>query len=211
MAVERALITTLEIPPTEEPVELREAKIHMSMEEGETIEDEYIESIIIKAAREGVELITGRALLNQTWSYYLNEWPDGNEIKLPRPPLIWTVANSYITYTDSDGTVHTFENAGPPVTYDYDVDTDSEPGRIVLKYGESWPSATLQPMNPIRIYYDCGWKDPEDVPAMLKAAILLTASDMYENREPTLIGVSAQTLKTLDRILYNYTDWTWKV
>ncbi|MCK5605441.1 phage gp6-like head-tail connector protein, partial [Candidatus Pacearchaeota archaeon] len=61
------------------------------------------------------------------------------------------------------------------------------------------------------IYYDCGWPDPENVPAMLKVAILLVASDMYENREPTLIGVSAQTLKTLDRILDDYIDWTWKV
>jgi len=209
MAYETVLITTLEVPPTEEPVELREARTHMSMEEGETIEDEYIESILIKAAREYVERRTGRAILDQTWSYYLNEWPDGNEILLPYPNLIWTVADSYIKYTDSDGTVHTFENAGP--TYDYDVDTNSEPGRIVLKYGESWPSDTLQPMNPIHIYYDCGWTDPEDVPAMLKAAILLVTSDMYENREPTLIGVSAQTLKTLDRILYAYTDWTWKV
>lgn len=201
----RPLITTLEIPPTEEPVELREAKTHMSMEEGETIEDEYIEDIIIKAARESVESITGRAILDQTWSYYLDEWPDGNEILLPYPNLIWTVADSSIKYTDSDGTETTMP------TTDYVIDTNRKPGRIVLEYGKVWPSATLHPMNPIHIYYDCGWTDPENVPAMLKAAILLVISDMYENREPTLIGVSTQTLKTLDRILYAYTDWTWKV
>ena len=210
MAFDKPLITTLEVAPTEEPVELREAKIHMSLEEGETIEDEYIGDIILPAARECVESITGRAILDQTWSYYLDEWPKGKEILLPYPNLIWTVTDSYIEYTDSDGTAHTFENVGPPVTYDYDVDTDRKPGRIVLKYGETWPSATLQPKNPIHIKYDCGWTDPVDVPARLKMAILLVTSDMYENREPTLIGVSAQTLKTLDRILYAYTDWTFK-
>lgn len=194
-----ALITTLEIEPAEEPVELREAKIQMSLEEGETIEDEFIDTLI-KTAREYVEKATGYALLDQTWSYYLNEWPSGNEIILPYPPLIWTVADSYIKYRDSDGTLYTFENVGPPVTYDYDVDTDSEPGRIVLKYGEVWPSATLQPMNPIRIYYDCGWTDPEDVPATYKHIMKLLISDMYENREPTIIGVSATTLKTIDRL-----------
>lgn len=205
MALEKALITTLEVAPTEEPVELREAKIHMRLEEGETIEDEYIEGIIIKAAREYVETITARAFLDQTWSYYLDEWPKGREILIPYPNLIWTVADSYIKYTDSDDTETTMP------TTDYVIDTDRKPGRIVLAYGETWPSATLHPRNPIRIYYDCGWTDPENVPAMLKAAILLVTSDMYENREPTLIGVSAQTLKTLDRILDNYTDWTFKI
>ena len=205
MEFNKPLITTLEIPPTEEPVELREAKTHMSLEEGETIEDEYIDGILIKAAREYVESITGRAILDQTWSYYLSEWPEGNEILLPRPPLIWTEADSYITYTDTAGTTTTMT-----ITTDYLVDTDREPGRIVLPYGKVWPSDSLHPKNPIRIYYDCGWTDPENVPAMLKAAILLVTSDMYENREPTLIGVSAQTLKTLDRILDNYTDWTFK-
>ena len=205
MPLEKPLITTLEIAPVEEPVELREAKVHMSMEEGETIEDEYIDGILIKAAREYVESITAHALLDQTWSYYLNEWPEGDEILLPYPPLIWTVADSYIKYTDSDGTETTMP------TTDYIIDTDRKPGRIVLEYGEVWPSVSLYPKNPIHIYYDCGWTDPENVPAMLKAAILLVTSDMYENREPTLIGVSAQTLKTLDRILDNYTDWTFKI
>jgi len=190
----RPLITTLEVEPTEEPVEVREAKIHMSLEEGETIEDEFIDTLI-KAAREYVEKTTGYALLDQTWSYYLNEWPEGNEIILPYPPLIWTVADSYITYTDSAGTATTLTH-----TTDYVIDTDRKPGRIVLAYGKVWPSPDFHPRNPIHIYYDCGWADPEDVPASYKAIMKLLISDMYENREITVIGVSATTLKTIDRL-----------
>ena len=189
-----ALITTLEIEPTEEPVEVQEAKMHMSGEEGETIEDEYIDTLI-KTAREYVEKITGYALLDQTWSYYLNEWPAGDEIILPYPPLIWTVAASSITYTESDDT------PGTMPTTDYVIDTDRKPGRIVLAYGKVWPSTDLHPKNPIRIKYDCGWTDPEDVPATYKHIMKLMISDMYENREPTIVGVSATTLKTIDRLI----------
>lgn len=189
-----ALITTLEKEPAEEPIELREAKIHMSGEEGETIEDEYIDTLI-KTAREYVEKITGYALLDQTWSYYLNEWPAGDEIILPYPPLIWTVADSSITYTESDDT------PGTMPTTDYVIDTNRKPGRIVLAYGKIWPFPDLHPMNPIRIKYDCGWTDPENVPATYKHIMKLMISDMYENREPTIIGVSATTLKTIDRLI----------
>ena len=190
-----ALITTLEIEPVEELIELREAKTHMSLEEGETIEDEFIDTLI-KVAREYVEKASGYALLDQTWSYYLNEWPKGDEIILPYPPLIWTEANSYIKYTDSAGTVTTLT-----ITTDYVIDTDRRPGRIVLAYGKTWPSPDFHPRNPIHIYYDCGWTDPENVPATYKHIMKLLISDMYENREPTIIGVSATTLKTIDRLI----------
>lgn len=189
-----ALITTLEIASTEEPINEREAKEHMSLEIGDTVEDEYIKTLIT-AAREYVEKITGYVLLDQTWSYYLNEWPAGDEILLPYPPLIWTVADSYIEYTDSGGTVTRLTH-----TTDYVVDTDREPGRIVLAYGKTWPSPDFHPKNPIHICYDCGWTDPKHVPASLKAIMKLLISDMYENREPTIIGVSATNLKTIDRL-----------
>jgi len=91
------------------------------------------------------------------------------------------------------------------------VDTDREPGRIILAYGKSWPSTTLHPRNPIHIYYDCGWTDPAHVPAMLKVAMKLLISDMYENREPTIVGVGVATLKTVDRLIRNHVDYTWKM
>jgi len=200
-----ALILTREVEPTEEPVEIQEAKIHMRVEEGETIEDEFI-GTLIQAAREHVESETGRAILDQTWSYYLNEWPEGDEILLPYPPLIWTVADSYVKYTDSGGTETTLTH-----TTDYVIDTDREPGRIKLAYGKSWPSTTLHPRNPIHIYYDCGWTDPAEVPAMLKVAIKLLVADMYEYREPTVANVTIEVLDTVEKFLRDFRDYTWKM
>jgi hypothetical protein len=39
-----------------------------------------------------------------------------------------------------------------------------------------------------------GGTDQEPVPASLKQAVLLTAAHWYENREATLVGVSAQEI-----------------
>ena len=203
----RATIVT---EPTDEPINEREVKEHCRIEVGETGEDEFIRSLIV-TARKYVEQITGRAILDQTWDLYLDDWPEGDVIVIPKPPLIWTVADSYVKYTDSDDTTHTFYNVGPPVTYDYDVDTDSEPGRIVLKYGESWPCATLRPMNPINIRFDCGWTEPANVPDGIKSAMKLLIADMYEIREPKIIGATVQTLDTVDILLASYRLWDWNV
>lgn len=196
--------TTIVTEPDQEPINEREAKEQMRVEVGETVEDEFIKSLIT-TARRYIEQITGRALLDQTWNMYLDEWPDGDEIKIPYPPLIWTAADSSIVYTDSGETEATFAAAN------YDVDRDSEPGRIVLKYGKSWPVVTLRPMNPIKVCFDCGWAEPENVPAPLKHAIKLMVADMYEVREPTIIGVGVATLKTVDRLLWPYINWTFKI
>jgi len=60
-----------------------------------------------------------------------------------------SVAQVY--YTDTDYTQNTFS------TDYYNVDTSSEPGRIVLEYGDNWPTASLSPENPIEIEFTCGY------------------------------------------------------
>jgi hypothetical protein len=66
---------------------------------GATYEDDLLNSIIT-AAREHVEDITRRALLTQTWDYYLDEWPRENFIKLPYGNL-QTVSS--VKWKDTDG------------------------------------------------------------------------------------------------------------
>lgn len=142
--------------PVFEPVHLNQAKIWLRLAVTNTAaaaytnEDELLTSIV-KAARVVAETETWRALVLQVMDFYLDEWPEGDEIQLPSPPLR---AVESITYTESDGTVSTFSSA------DYSVDTDSAPGRVVLGYGETWPSATLAPKNPIKIRFRCGYAAP---------------------------------------------------
>lgn len=141
-----------------------------------TAEDDLLEDI--RAAAIGhVEDITRRALLTQTWYYYLDAFPAANFIKLPFGNL--QSAGLSVKYKDSDGTETTMT-----LMTDYLIETNGEGiGRIVLPYSESWPSFTAYPSNPITIEFACGWTAAASVPRTIKSALLLICADLYENRE----------------------------
>lgn len=168
--------------PAEEPVSLTEAKAHLRVDIDD--DDTFIASLIT-AAREYVEGAAHRAFVTQTWRLNLDEWPGDDEIELPRPPLQSVTS---ITYKDSDGTTTTWSSS------EYEVDTDSEPGRVKLAYGYSWPSATLAATNPIKITFVAGYGDAEDVPQKWKQAILLLLGHWYENREATIAGTIQRSI-----------------
>lgn len=183
------------IEPAVEPVHVIEARDHLRVDSGD--DDSVIEDVI-SAAREHIEEAARRALVTQTWKLYLDEWPVFDFINLPRPPLQSVTS---VKYTDKDGLQTTWDSSN------YLVDTASEPGRIVLAYGVSWPNVTLRPMNPIEVTFVAGYGDPDDVPQRWRRAILLLAGHWYENREATISGTIARTvpfavesLINLDRI-----------
>lgn len=167
-----------------------------------SVEDDLLTSIIY-AARENVEDITRRALLTQTWYYYLNEFPAEDFIKLPLGNLQSVTS---VKYKDCDGTETTMT-----VTTDYLVETNGEQcGRIMLPYGETWPSETLYPSNPITIEYVCGWTTAALVPYKIKAAMLLICSDLYTNREGQLasvVNMTYQENKVVQKLLASARLW----
>lgn len=136
--------------PRCEPINLSEAKIHLRLATSEataaayTTEDLQLRSIIA-AARVAAETETWKSIVYQGFDLYLDEWPLVDEIELPMPPLRKVDS---VQYTDVEGEVRTFT--------DYSVDLVSEPGRIVLNDGATWPSEELRPNNPIRIRYWAG-------------------------------------------------------
>ncbi len=285
-----------------------------------SVEDDLL-TAIIQTAREHVENITRRALLTQTWDYYLDAWPSVNYIKLPFGNLqsntkaTGTITSSgvnvspddqvkidtktytfrvtpvtegqvkigasaaasldnlksAINHTGTPGVDYVCANAHPTVeattntdtvqtlqaiiggvvgnsialtttavTYTlsgalltggitsarieyYDTDgiateidvttdyimefNDGSIGRIVLPYGQSWPSVTLYPSNPIQIRFYCGWLTAAAIPSAIRTAVKMIAADMYEMRgEPTL-GLSVAENKTAERLLYPYRLW----
>jgi uncharacterized phiE125 gp8 family phage protein len=166
----------------------------------ESAEDTYLESLIT-VARDITEGHIGRRLITQTWNYYLDEWPRKDHIKIPYAPLV-SVAS--IKYTDCDGTEYTLS------TDSYTVDTNSEPGRVILPYDGSWPSVTLHPMNPINIEYVAGYGASTNVPKVIKQAMLLITGDLYENREnsrDTKYGELKEIPLAARRLLTNKRVW----
>lgn len=138
-----------------------------------TLDDELTDAIV--AGRKEIENITRRALLTQTWDYYLDQFPAEDYIKLPFGNLQDDSETQYIKYTDSGGDQTTMtENT------DYLWETNGEAcGRIVLPYGESWPSFTPYPSNPIVIRFKCGWTAAANIPRDLKQAVKFAAQDDY--------------------------------
>ena len=128
--------------PATEPVTLVEAKDHLRLE---ISDDDTLVTSLIVSAREFAEQETHRQLVTATWKLTLNSFP--SEIRLPLPPL---QSVSSLKYLDTDGTQQTLASSN------YDVDTDSEPGRICLAYGKSWPSIRSV-KNSIEVEFICGF------------------------------------------------------
>lgn len=184
--------------PTTEPVSVEEARLHVRQDG--TSDDDVIRALIT-ASRENVEQITRRALITQTWDYYLNAFPFGDRIEMPLPPL---VSVTHIKYTDDAGVQWTMSSS------DYIVDTYSHPGQVVLADGASWPSASLQPVNGVVTRFVAGYGDADDVPYGIKAAIKLMIGHLYENREASLASRSVQVLPFgIESLLASYRVYGW--
>jgi len=145
-----------------------------------TAEDTWLTNII-PVARYWLERKIARVFINQTWELARDEFPQVDFIELPYPPLSSVTSVKYYDTDDTDETASTFSSA------DYIVDTYSEPGRIVLGYGETWPTTTLRPVNGVIVRYICGYgATASSVPEMYKHSIKLICGHLYENREESI-------------------------
>jgi len=165
--------------------------------------DDDLITAIITAARQHVENHTRRALISQTWKYYLDAFPEEDDfINLPFGNL--SATDLSITYKDSDGTSTTMT-----LTTDYLIETNGDQcGRIVLPYGVSWPSANLYPSNPITITFTCGYGAAStDVPSIIRTAIKMVIAELYRNRGDSVIGQTVVEDKAVGRLLASYRLW----
>ena len=165
-------------------------------------EDDLL-TALITVAREYCEGYQNRQYITATWELWLDDWPCGDRIKIPLPPL--QAVNS-ITYYDTDNVAATMAAA------DYFVDDKSEPGRVVLAYGMTWPTTNLRPANGVCIEFDAGYGGAvADVPKKVTQSMLLLLGHWNENREavraamargemlPVPLGV--QAFLSLDRVV----------
>lgn len=148
---------------TSEPVLLDEAKQHAKIEFED--ENKLIESWISEA-RQIAERTTRRQLLTATWRLYMDSFPtigtrsryhEDTSIVIPRPPL-QSVTN--IQYVDTAAATQTLSSSV------YTVETTTEPGRIHLAYGQSWP-ATRSVKSACWVNYVAGYTAAALIPAAI--------------------------------------------
>lgn len=185
------VLSRLVTAPATEPVTLAEAKAHLRLEHD--LDDTYV-TTLIQAARQHAEEVCWRGMISQTWEVVLSAFPSCDSLELPHGAL---ASITSVTYTDTDGDSQTLS------TDVYEADTVSVPGRIRLKYGQSWPGSRTQ-WDAVRIQYVVGWADADSVPAPLKQAILLLVSQMYEHRTPEVDRSLSQVQFAVSALLAPY-------
>jgi len=190
-------IQTLITAATKKPVSTLEAKdqLRITFNDDDLIIGRYIDAAIV-----WVEQYLQRKLITQTWNMFLDRWPTKIEVLFGDLQSV-----THVKYTDSDEVQATFTSD------DYLVDTDSVPGRIVLKNEKTWPSDTLSPKNPIEIQFVTGYGDnASNVPQDIRDAVILLTAHKYSTREPYLVGVSGGMVPlTIVSLLYNHRVWPW--
>lgn len=178
------------VDPVLEPVTLTEAKAQCRVDL--TDDDTFITGLIGRA-REYVEKLDWRAFMTQTLELWIAEWP-GEDLTLPRPPLASVTHIKYYDVNDVEATLSTAV---------YFVDTVSEPGRVGLKYNQTWPNVALRDYNAICVTFVAGWATANAVPKTIKQAILLVIGHWYENREASTVGAVSREIEMGVQALIN--------
>lgn len=166
-------------PPADLPVGLDDLKTYLRIDHD--VEDELLLDLAAAATArlDGRDGHLGRCLIAQTWRLTLSGFPA--TIRIPLPPCRSVEA---ITYVDVDGAARELATA------DYVVDglNDTDGAIVRPADGRPWP-ATGQAPDSVGITFTAGYgAAAADVPADIRAAILLHVGTLYENRGSVIVG-----------------------
>ena len=173
--------------PVQEPISLQEAKEYLRVDDST---DERVVRPLIETSRRIAEEHLGRTLMTTTYTLYTDSYdelsyhlwegirtgPDlsnyKNYINLPKCPV--QSVTSVSTFNDSDVET-TFASSR------YYVDNVREPSRIILRKGETFPSA-LRVANSIKVVYVAGYANSYAIPEPVRMGMLQHIAFLYEHR-----------------------------
>ena len=181
---------TLVSGPTSELFTLKDVKAHLNI--GDGTEDDALIARLISAARHVAQERTGRTVAACRWAVSDLSWPRGREILLPRPPFTALVS---FTYVDANGAAQTVPSAS------YYTATAERFGRVVLKDGQSWPTARMR-VPGWTITYDAGYSWPYAMPGQLQEAMYQIIGHWYAHREGIVVGESGMRVVELPLGIY---------
>lgn len=185
--------------PATEPVTLSETKVHLEYQG--TAKDAFIESLI-KTARQMCEAYAGLSFVTQQRIVKLDRFPLGSDpILIPYGPVQTIDSLEYLN--DNGGTT--------TLTYGVDYSFDSHSGlcRIyaIDEDGEidSWSTDTRRFPQAVSITYTAGYDElvNEQLPEIVKQAILLQVASMFENRQDEVAG-------SINMMNWNTINWNSK-
>lgn len=162
--------------PAEPVVSTAEAKAQVRVTHDD--DDTYLDGLVAAATGllDGWTGVLGRCLVTQGWRLDRVGW--GGDIRLPFPDC----SNVVVKYSDSDDVEQTVSSSL------YQAFDDHAGSVIRFRSGFTAPTLYDDRVDPVRISFDAGYGDAEDVPEPLKQAIKLMVGHWYENREEVVIG-----------------------
>ena len=154
---------------------------------------------ILKTSREWIERYCNRSLINATFDYYLDEFPEDNSpIVIPKGKLQSVTS---LVYVDEDGVNSTWAAANYNV-----LSKDRQFGIIEPAYDVTYPDTRTQ-KNAVTIRCVIGYGSAAaNVPYQVKQAVKILCSELYENREASkqqemkLVPYGVDALLTFEEI-----------
>lgn len=183
------LFPTLIAAPTDEPITLAEAKMHLreTVSDGDELLDDAMDAEItamIKAAVahiDGFTGILGRAIMPQTWSQEYDGFC--GDLVLPLYPVRAVASVNY----------------GADAFTDYRLLNDGRGSFLRPNAGVSWPSTS----EPVVVEFEAGYADAASVPYDIKQALKLHVGTMYHYRE-SYVESGVKPSKAYDHLLSKY-------
>lgn len=170
------------VPPDQLPVSVYDVKQHSRISS-----DAEIDNIIrlIVAATSYIENYTGLGLITQTWQQSFSAYPE--VMPLLRRPVQSVVSIADLTVGGSPSAL-----VDPTIYALSGMNAQRSLATITLANGQSWPSVTGTATEAVVVSYVVGFGLPEDVPEMLRHAILMLIGMWFDVREsPDLEPVHA--------------------
>ena len=150
-------------------------------------------TMLIKAARQVAENITGRGFITQTWEQVYDKFP-AREIEIGMLPI---QSITSLKYYDADGVLQTMDSA------DYVLDVDTLPGWVLPAYGVSWPS-TYDSAQSVIVRFVAGYGSTGlSVPAEIRMWISAQCAAAYDHPSGLMDGKAA-ALPFIDGLLDAY-------
>ena len=194
MIVSTAQLTDISTSITE-PVTTAYGKLHMRVS---ITEDDSLIGNLITASREYIERHCNQSFAAHT--YRADLWNFADCFELPMGPV---QSVTHIKYYDT---------ASPNVLQTLAASNYRLTNNVIRKaYGVSWPSIASR-ADAVQIQFVTGWKDQSspqgtgaDCPEAVRAAVLLLAASLYENREhETLYPGQLLQTRAFDMLLAPY-------
>ena len=174
------------VEPTVYPVTVEQVQRALDMPDD--LEDSQRQEILdlIGEATDIVERDTRRALMPQEWIVRMDEFPrsfrqtpyhNRGLLELDWPPVRVPGEGSAVTITYIvDGETETLSADV------YEIDVFSEPCRIRMNTGKSWPE-TDKTQNAVSVRFLAGYPNRESIPQGLRRAVLLAIKHLYDGCE----------------------------